>query len=326
VSQLSSTFSTYDAAGLREELADTISNIDPTERPFMSAIGRQSLKSKHPEWQTDSLAAAVSTNAQIEGDDIGSTFTQLTATVRVGNYTQIARKLGLISGTEEAVDKAGRSSEVDYQVAKAGQELLRDVETQICGNQASVAGNDSTARVSGSLEAWITTNGSRGAGAGADGGFNTGTGIVDAAVDGTLRDLTEEMWQQALQDAWTSGGKPTLAIVAPKHKRMISKFQNATAGGTATVTRFDDNDDRMLNTAIDVYKHDFGVVRVVPSRFCRTRTITIIDPSFWALGWLRSLHPETLAKTGDSTKFFMVGEYSLISKNQKSSATIADLN
>lgn len=324
MAQINTTFSTYDAAGLREELFDIITNISPTERPVMAAIGRRTLESKHPEWQLDALAAAVSTNAQIEGDDI-ATFPTIAPTTRVGNYTQIARKVGLISRTEQKVDKAGRASEMDYQVTKKGLELLNDIEMQISGNAASVAGDDVTARVSGSIEAWVATNGSRGSG-GVDGGFNTGNGLVTAATDGTPRALTEEMFQQAAQDCWSSGGEPKLVVCGPGHKRHISKFQNATAGGTATVTRFDDNDDMRLVTAIDVYRHDFGTLNIVPSRFNRTRTMLVLDPKYWELGWLDAPHPESLAKTGDADKFFMVGEYSLVSLNEAASATIADLS
>lgn len=326
MAQVANTFETYDAVGLREELDDVIYNISPIETPFMNSIGKGSCDSKHPEWQTDALAAVDLNNDHIEGDDVAS-FGALTPTVRVGNYTQISRKVFLISGTEEVVDKAGRGSEYDYQKMKKGNELKRDIEAMACQNRASLAGsgNGATNRKAGSFEAWITTNGSRGAGAGADGGFNAGTGIVDIAVDGDLRTFTEEMFQQAAQDAWNSGGNPTLVICGGAHKRAISKFANANAGGTATVTRMDNNEDRTLTTAIDVYRHDFGVLRVIPSRFCRTRTILVIDPTMWEMLWLRPFFSKNLADTGDSLKCMLLGEWTLKSKNQAASATIADL-
>lgn len=324
MAQINTTFSTYDAAGLREQLSNIIYNIDPTDRPFMAAVGRDSVKGKIEEWQLDTLAAAITTNAVIEGDDI-TTYPTLVATVRVKNYVQTSEKKLLISDDEEIVEKAGRGSEIDYQVAKKGQELFNDVEATLSGNIGSLAGDDTTARLTGTFEAWITSNDSRNTG-GADGGYNSGTGLVVAATDDTTtRALTEEMFQATLQLCWENGGKPTLVICRGNHKRQISKFNNATAGGTATVTRFDDNDDMKLVTAIDVYRHDFGTVRIEPSRFSRARSILIVDPSMWSIGWFRPVEVVELAKTGHAEKRMLRCAYVLISKNQKSSGVIADL-
>ena len=324
MAQINTTFSTYDSAGLREQLANIIYDVDNEERPFMSAIGRETLKGKLEEWQLDALAAATTANAVIEGDDV-ATFPALVATTRVKNYIQTSQKLMLISDDEEKVEKAGRGSEIDYQVVKKGRELYRDVEAIICGNQASLAGDDTTPRRTGSFEAWITSNDSRNTG-GVDGGYNTGTGIVDAATDATTtRALTEEIFQNTLQNVWAAGGHAGLAICGGTHKRAISKFANATAGGTATVTRFDDNDDMRLVTAIEIYRHDFGTIRIEPSIFVRTRGIMIVDASMWSLGWFRDLEVVPLAKTGHAEKRMLRCSYGLLSKNEKSSAQIADL-
>jgi hypothetical protein len=107
---------------------------------------------------TDSLAAATTANAQIEGAD--ATDATVTATTRIGNYTQIVGKTIRVSGTLEAVDKAGRKSEKAYQMAKAAAEMKRDIETIITANQGQSAGNATTARVMGSLLSYIKTNSS----------------------------------------------------------------------------------------------------------------------------------------------------------------------
>jgi hypothetical protein len=48
----------YDAKGIREDLADVIYNISPTDTPFQSSVGRTKATAVYHEWQTDSLAAA----------------------------------------------------------------------------------------------------------------------------------------------------------------------------------------------------------------------------------------------------------------------------
>jgi hypothetical protein len=113
----------------------------------MSSIGKSKATAVYHEWQTDSLAAATTANAQIEGAD--ATDATVTATTRIGNYTQIVGKTIRVSGTIEAVDKAGKKSEKAYQMAKAAAEMKRDIETIITANQGQSAGNATTARVDG---------------------------------------------------------------------------------------------------------------------------------------------------------------------------------
>ena len=66
------TFATYEAVGNREDLSDMIYRIDPTETPFMSGIARETATAVNHEWQTQALAQASGSNAQLEGDDIAA--------------------------------------------------------------------------------------------------------------------------------------------------------------------------------------------------------------------------------------------------------------
>ena len=109
------TFSSYEAIGNREDLEDVIWDVSPTETPFASRIAKIKATAVFHEWQTDALAAAA-TNIQVEGADaVAST---AAPTVRLRNYCQIFSKSPRVSGTQESVDKAGRESEMSYQVMK----------------------------------------------------------------------------------------------------------------------------------------------------------------------------------------------------------------
>ena len=46
-------YETFDSADRREDLANVIYNISPTDTPFMSSIGTGSASSTLHEWQTD---------------------------------------------------------------------------------------------------------------------------------------------------------------------------------------------------------------------------------------------------------------------------------
>jgi hypothetical protein len=103
------TYQTYTAIGMREDLSDVIYSISPTDVPFMSSIGKTKATAVLHEWQVDSLAAPVLDNYAVEGATASDA--TMSPTTRVGNRCQIAQKTVKISGTLQAVDKAGRKSE-----------------------------------------------------------------------------------------------------------------------------------------------------------------------------------------------------------------------
>lgn len=316
---ITGTATRYDMNGLREDLADIIYDISPTDTPFMSSIGRGSCSQTLHEWQTDELAAADPNNAVLEGDE--ASFATPAATVRVGNYTQISRKTVIISGTLETVDKAGRRSELAYQIAKRGRELKRDMETIFLANQGGNAGGVGTARRLAGLGAWVKTN----TDAAGDGGDPTYTaGVPNAArTDGTPRAFTETILKNVIQQVWTSGGNPRVLMVGPYNKTVVSGFS-----GIAT-RNFDLSNVSPRPTAIiaaaDVYVSDFGVLRVIPNRFQRERDAWVLDFDLLSVRYLRPIQQERLAKTGDAEKRMILAEYTLRVNQEAGLGLAADL-
>lgn len=306
-------FDTYDMVGIREDLEDVIYDISPMDTPVLSMAKRMKAKQVYHEWQTDALASASATNHVIEGDE--ATTDAQTATTRVGCRMNISDKVVLVSGTARAVDSAGRGDELDYLVAKAGKELKRDMESLICSNNASVTGNSSTARETGGFESWITSNESRGA-TGADGGFSSGN--TAAATDGTQRAFTESLLKEVIREAWESGGEPDKLILGSFNKQVMSTF-------TGNATRQVKAEGEKLYASVDWYKSDFGMIKVMPSRFSRSRSGLLIDPEYIGVAYLRPFTTHKLAKTGDSDRMQLLVEYGLVVKNQAAHGVIADL-
>jgi hypothetical protein len=319
-------FSTYDATGNREDLLDKIYNISPINVPFTEMIGTSKAKAKLHEWQTDSLATAVTTNAQIEGDDVsGSTSA---ATTRVQNYCQISRKDIVISETQEVVDKAGRESEVNYQMLKRTRELMRDIESTISQNQGFNSGGATTARKTRTLESFITSNSNRNnvstTAQGATAGASTvGAGATigsNAATDAnTVRNITEAFLKDVVQQCFASGAEPSTIMCGPKNKINISQFT-----GRANTTVYVRNEEKIQGAA-SLYASDFGDLKVVPSRFQRERTVFVLDPEYCAMAWLRRPKRDDLAKTGDAIKKYVIAEYALEIRNEAALGVIADL-
>lgn len=313
------TYQTYQSVGNREDLTDMIYDISPTETPFMSSIGKTKATATFHEWQTDSLADATVNNAAVEGADASSA--TLSPTTRVGNRTQISQKTIQIAGTEETVDKAGRKSEKAYQLAKASSELKRDMEKIMLANQAASAGDSSTARTLGSLQAWLNTNAVLGAG-GTAGSLGT-----TARVSGTDAAFTETMLKTAVKSAYTNGGNPTVLMVSPTQKQVVSTFAGIAEQRYAAPA----NKQTTIVGAADVYLSDFGTLSVVPNRFTTPdaddngEQAFVLDPEYAAVAFLRPFQTNELAKTGDSEKTQLLVEYTLEVKNEAAHAIIADL-
>jgi len=313
------TYQTYQSVGNREDLTDMIYDISPTETPFMSSIGKTKATATFHEWQTDSLADATVNNAAVEGADASSA--TLSPTTRVGNRTQISQKTIQIAGTEETVDKAGRKSEKAYQLAKASSELKRDMEKIMLANQAATAGDSSTARTLGSLQAWLNTNAVLGAG-GVAGSLGT-----TARVSGTDAAFTEAMLKTAVKSAYTNGGNPTVLMVSPTQKQVVSTFAGIAEQRYAAPA----NKQTTIVGAADVYLSDFGTLSVVPNRFTTPdaddngEQAFVLDPEYAAVAFLRPFQTNELAKTGDSEKTQLLVEYTLEVKNEAAHAIIADL-
>jgi hypothetical protein len=324
MAQATNLFDSYDNRNAtKDDLADIIYNISPVDTPFMSTVGRGKASQIYFEWQTDALAAASSANAAIDGDE--ATLDARAATSRVGNYTQISRKIVGVSGTMEASDNAGMKSYLAYEMAKASAELKRDMESSLLANQAVVVGNSSTARRTAGLPAWLRTNISKGA-AGAEPTLSGSTdGYPNAArTDGTQRAFTETLLKTVIQAVWAQGGDPKICMVGPFNKTVASAFTGI------AVNRVNQDAGRPRATSIiataDVYLSDFGKVSFVPNRFQRERDAFIIDPEYLEVSYLRNFQKTDLAKTGDADKKMILVEYGLRVKTEKSHGIIADLN
>lgn len=309
----SGTHNTYDAVGQRESLSNEIHMISPTETPFQMMVPHPKGKAVREEWQTDALAAAAS-NAQLEGDT--ASIDAPTPTVRLSNIMQISRKVPAVDGTLEEVVKAGRASEMAYQITKRLKELKRDKELILTGNQASVAGDASTARKLGSLRAWMTTNVNKDAG-GSNGGFSGGT-VSAATNSATVRALEQEMVLALSQQIYDAGGNPTVMMTGTFNKRKVSGFT-----GYATATRTAES--KKLVASIAIFETDFHVLRVMPNRFQPGRNVYLLDLDYWSIPELRPTFMKPLAETGDSESKLIINEYTLESKNEAASGCIADL-
>ena len=300
------TFLSTAAIGNREDLIDIIYRISPTDVPFMSMCGKGKASATLHEWQTQDLATAAN-NAAAEGDEAAAV--AVTPTVRLGNRTQISTKTVIVSGTQEAVESAGRKSEMAYQMTLKSLELKRDMEVALTQNNVTAT----APRQLRGLVGWAGDNVDAGAGYVAP---NYVTNV--AQTDGTQIAFTEARLKNVLQKVFTAGGKPDTIMMGPLQKQTFSTF-------TGNATRFDGAEDKKVVAAVDVYVSDFGTLKAVPNRFQRARDVWVLQSDMWDVEFLRPFFTQDLAKTGDSLKKQIIVEYTLRCGQPKANGGVLDV-
>lgn len=299
------TYLTTAAIGNREDLSDIIYRISPTQTPLLNMAPKAKATATLHEWQTQDLAAAAA-NAQVEGDNASAK--TVTATVRLTNRTQISTKTVIVSGTQQAVNSAGRKDEMGYQLSMASLELKRDMELGLTQNNV----NATAPRQSRGLLGWVVDNTSKAS----DTTLASYTGNT-AQTDGTLRSFTESQVKSVLQLQYTAGGEPGTIMMPPALKQTFSTF-------TGNATRMDKSEDAKLYASIDVYVSDFGEIKAVPNRFQRTRDVFILQMDKLAVAYLRPFSTIELATTGDAQQRELIVEYCLEMRAPKAHGAVYD--
>jgi hypothetical protein len=315
MTQPTGTYRQVDVTGNREDLTDMIYQISPTLTPFVNGVGRVPVTNVLHEWQIDTLGTPSTSNASIQGDNKSGT--TITATSRLTNRTQISDYTIVVAGTQRAMNPAGRSDELAYQIAQYGERLKRDIESTVTRNQGVLAAGTSAGSTVAAnvraVESWYATNADRGTS-----GASGGSSASGAATDGTQRAIAESNLKNVLQLIFTAGGNPDMIMCGPVNKQKISGF-------AGNATRMVDAVKGELYTSIDMYKSDFGMLKITPNRFQRERTVHVLETDMWAMGYLRPFFEEPLAKTGDADQHMIMAEWTLESRNEAASGVIADL-
>ena len=304
---------------IAEDVSNVITQISPEDTPFISNIGEESADSRIFEWLVDTLQAATTANAAVEGDDAPAASSQ--AQLRNNNYTQIFTKSVSVSGSYEEVKKYGMRGAMAYELAQRGAELKLDIEMTALSNNTAYGGAASAAATTAGFMAWIRTN------------VNKNTAGVNPTLSGTTdghpnagrtastaRVFTEAMLKDVLQQQWLSGGKPKQIYMgafntgeAAKFPGIASQQYNAPAGPTTIIG------------AASVYWSQWGKLTFVPSRLMPQGVAYTIDPSKVARATLRGYRTFDLARTGDAVRKQLLYEGGLKVHNEAAHGIVADL-
>lgn len=314
--RVTNTVHTGELKGQREDLIDMIYNIDPYDTPMLSSIGKGTAKALRHDWQTDELRAPAK-NVRLEGAEAAikpGTFTTV-----LDNVCQISDEVLAVSGTSDAISKAGRKSEMAFQLAKKAKEIKLDMEVMLVRDpQAKKMRTATEPGEMGNFYSYYKTNGSGYTTAPVGNGVNIGT-------PGANRRLTEELVQKTAQKIWEAGGNANTIMVNGPMKQFISNTFKGRAGGTDGRVNINAS-DKKVQAVVDFYESDFGLYKVVANRWFKSDALFMYDPSMHSLLYLRAFKQYPLSKTGDSEKRQMICEYTLRVNNEKSGAMLVSLS
>jgi len=238
----------------------------------------------------DSLTVVA--DAALEGADV--TMDTSRSRIRKGNYTMIFKKDVIVSGTVRSVNQLGGiSDEWDYQIQKKLRENLRDLEKAVILSRLSgnTLGSASAIRTFAGLLQQINTNN------------------PTAAINLTASTLTAE-----IKKAWDQGGTDIdLIVCGDKVKNVIDNFNDT----RIQVVQGTGEDFRFRNL-VSVFECTYGSLPLMLTRWMPPTRYMIVSTQRIAIAPLqgRSFQFEEVARTGDSNKGMLLGEYTLEVRNE----------
>ncbi|WAX14261.1 major capsid protein [Escherichia phage ECO319P1] len=290
------TLVSYDLNGKKLSFANWISNLSPTDTPFVSMTGKESIAQTLFQWQTDSLAAVVD-NAVVEGSTAADG--ALASTTTLNNYTQILRKVLKVSDTANALANYGRGRELQYQMEKAGKELKRDLELILLSAQEKDAGDASTKpRLTGGFESLV---------AGLDEPDEDTGAVVHKGIAGD-EPVESDIWGLTY-NLYLSGSHADIIMFHPKHASFFSSLMEVGVGDR--VKMFDGKDTKFNAYVTEVIDPLGQRYRLIPNRWMPQDAIYFFRAKDWTQMVLRSPERVKLAKDGSYEKWMIEMEVGL---------------
>lgn len=309
---------TASITGKPRSLSETLNKVFPRDTPFYSLIkdAPAATQTLH-EWTKETINDPKD-NAQIEGFDV-TDFEENVAT-ELSNRTQIFTKAISVSRSARGIKQTAVNEQYTHQMANRMLEIKKDAEFALIGNNVDQAGSGANPRRMRGLAAWLSTNVSLG----------PGGAVADAAnpaTAGTLRPLTHDLIADMMQAAYEQGGNPSILMSSPAVRRKVTEVLKAIN------EHQEDAKDKKATDTIKVYDSDFGELSIMANRVqakvpYSRNCLFGIDEQYWKKAFLTNGNwkEEQLAKTGDSDKGFIVGEFTLEARAEESSFMIADID
>lgn len=277
---------TYLANGNKPDVSDIIDLVSYTETPCLSLWPKEEASNPTVQWYDFAQTAASASNAIVEGAD-ASTASNLTRTVR-SNVTQILEKVIAVSRTQRKIAKYGNiGDELVWQQTQKMMELAKDLDITLMQGTYS-AGSSVAARSMRGAEAALTTT----------------------AVNASSASLTETLFRDSLIKAiWTAGGRGDKTVYVNAFQK--GKIDGFTGVSNVRVNIAPQNGMITLPYNVGMYASSYGNIRVMLTPHATASVVSCIPSGNFKIAVFDAFQAVPLAKTGDSDKVQIIGEYSL---------------
>jgi hypothetical protein len=325
---------TYNIQGIREDLTDFLTILEPEDTPKLSSFNKSPRPSSfYQEWQVDNLSP-VQFPGVLEGVDVTAFANKAQNRARIGNYIQKFWRPWAVSDIVEAADVAGVANEVANAKSKVARELKRDIEAAIGSDNEMQADNGAVPYLIRGLGRWIGP---------ASGQtvhpvpalYETPAGSISTTLTNAL---TETIFNGVFQSIYEqNGGKRNYTLFAgPTLKRYISLFQRSegVAGTTKTYQVTQGAEEHRIDLHVDIYEGDFHTVTIIPDLFnglvstaanssifpltavSRARGY-VIDPDLVGIGYMIGMENMELPDQGAGRRGLIKSVPTLMIKNPK---------
>lgn len=103
--------------------------------------------------------------------------------------------------------------------------------------------------------------------------------VIDGVAHAGVSELTEEVFNDAIQAAWKVGGTPDIAVMSGANKRVVSGF-------TGNADRQRSADSTKVKQIVNVYESDFGLVNTLLHRLMPDTRVDFLQSEYWKLAYL----------------------------------------
>lgn len=232
--------------------------------------------------------------ARLEGDD--ADFGPVMDVIAPYNFTSIFQKAVQVSGTQQVISQYGIEDEFIYQANKAVPHLLRLVE-RAAFHGVRAAGSAASPRSMGGLATFISDN-------------------VQPAGGPISKQDVDLLMEEIMMD----GGYPDLLVMNPRVANDLRALLDS-----SSFVRVTQDENKLGLEAIERVMTQYGELELVMDRWCPAHTAYVLESGKVGFYTLRGFELKELARSGDSLKGEVVGEFSLLAANNKAHGKITGI-